>query len=140
MPQRCHRLEIPVEITWLCSLRGSDNDVCLHRQVVSAISHVVRMSVYGYRGRRFEPRQHQYVVSLSKTLYPHCFSRLSCEMSTRWGQRRELCFSEEVTLKNHAFFTRLMDNGRKDYYVCYLYIYIVFTVLCILYYAVICIV
>ena len=32
---------------------------------------------FGYRGRRFEPRQ-QYVVSLSKTLYPHCLSRLSC--------------------------------------------------------------
>ena len=36
-------------------------------------------------------RQHQYVVSLSKTLYLHCFSRLSCEMSTRWGQPREGC-------------------------------------------------
>ena len=41
-------------------------------------------------GRLFEPRQ-QYVVSLSKILYPHCFSRLSCEMSTRWGQPREGC-------------------------------------------------
>ena len=38
----------------------------------------------------FEPRQ-QYVVSLSKKLYPHCFSRLSCEMSTRWGQPRVGC-------------------------------------------------
>ena len=28
---------------------------------------------------------HQYVFSLSKRLYSHCFSRLSCEMSTRWG-------------------------------------------------------
>ena len=35
--------------------------------------------------------QHQYVFSLSKRLYPHCFSRLSCEMSTRWGQPREGC-------------------------------------------------
>ena len=35
--------------------------------------------------------QHQYVFSLSKILYPHCFSRLSCEMSTRWGQPREGC-------------------------------------------------
>ena len=33
----------------------------------------------------------QYVASLSKTLYPHCFSRLSCEMSTRLGQPREGC-------------------------------------------------
>ena len=48
---------------------------------------VVRMSIWD-RGRRFEP-QHQYVFSLSKRLYPHCFSRLSCEMSTRWGQPRE---------------------------------------------------
>ena len=34
---------------------------------------LVRMSVSGYRAWRFEPR-HQYVVSLSKTLYPHCFN------------------------------------------------------------------
>ena len=52
------------------------------------IGRLVRMSVSGYRGRRFEPR-HLYVVSLSKTLFPHCFSRLSCEMSTRWGQPRD---------------------------------------------------
>ena len=26
--------------------------------------------------------KHQYVFSLRKRLYPHCFSRLSCEMST----------------------------------------------------------
>ena len=45
---------------------------------------------FGYRGRRFEHRQ-QYVVSLSKKLYPHCFSQLSCEMSTRWGQPLEGC-------------------------------------------------
>ena len=31
-----------------------------------------------------------YVVSFSKTLYSHCFSRLCCEMS-RWGQPREGC-------------------------------------------------
>ena len=52
------------------------------------IGHLVRMSVSGYRGWRFEPR-HQYAVSLNKTLYPHCFSRLSCEMSTRWRQPRD---------------------------------------------------
>ena len=49
---------------------------------------VVRMSILDTKGRRFEP-QHQYVFSLSKRLYPHCFSQLSCEMSTRWGQPRE---------------------------------------------------
>ena len=54
------------------------------------IGRLVIMSVSGYRGRLFEPR-HQYVVSLSKTLYQHCFSRLSCEMTTRWGQPREVC-------------------------------------------------
>ena len=51
---------------------------------------LVRMSASGYRGRWLEPRN-QHVVSLSKTLYPHCFSRLSCEMSTRWGQSCEGC-------------------------------------------------
>ena len=42
------------------------------------IGHVVRITVSGYRGRRFETRQHEYVVSLSKALYLRCFSRLSC--------------------------------------------------------------
>ena len=51
---------------------------------------VVRMSIWDTKGWRFEP-QHQYVLSLSKRFYPHCFSRLSCEMSTRWGQPREGC-------------------------------------------------
>ena len=55
------------------------------------IGHVVRMSASGYRGRRFEPLQRHYVVSLCKTLYPHCFSRLSCEMTTRWGHIRKGC-------------------------------------------------
>ena len=62
-------------------------------QIVGTLEHIgslARMSVSEYRGRRYEPRQ-QNVVSLSKTLYPHCFSRLSCEMSTRWGQPREGC-------------------------------------------------
>ena len=71
------------------------------------IGHVARMSVSGYRGRLFEPRQHRYVMSLSKTLYPHRISRLSCEMSTRWIHPREGCSvlssSEEISLGNHAF-------------------------------------
>ena len=49
---------------------------------------VVRMSIWDTKGRRFEP-QRQYIFSLSKRLYPHCFSRLSCEISTRWGQPRD---------------------------------------------------
>ena len=54
------------------------------------IGHVARMSVSGYRGLRFEP-WHQYVVSLSKTVYPYCFSRFICEMSSWWGQPHEGC-------------------------------------------------
>ena len=34
------------------------------------IGHVGKMSVSGYRDRRFIPWQHHYVVSLSKTLHP----------------------------------------------------------------------
>ena len=60
------------------------------RPLLKHIGRVVRMSVSGYRGWRFEHR-HQYVVSFCKALYPHCFSRLSCEMSTRWGQLIEGC-------------------------------------------------
>ena len=59
------------------------------------------------KGWRFEP-QHQYVFSLSKRLYPHWFSRLSCEMSTRWGQPREGCsvlwaLRRNSTKKSHIF-------------------------------------
>ena len=64
------------------------------------------VSVSGYRGRRFEPRN-QYVVSLSKTLYPHCFSRFSCKISTRWGNlvMSVQCYElfGGIALKNHAF-------------------------------------
>ena len=49
------------------------------------VGHVGRMSVSGYRYRRFEPKQRQYVVSLSKTHCPHCFSRHSCEISIGWN-------------------------------------------------------
>ena len=41
---------------------------------IKHIGHVDKMSVSGYISRRFKPRLHQYVVSLSKTLYLHCFS------------------------------------------------------------------
>ena len=51
---------------------------------------VVRTSVSGYSGRLLKSR-HLYVVSLSKTLYLHCFSRLSYEMSTRWRRPRDGC-------------------------------------------------
>ena len=65
----------------------TDNNVL---KCIEHIGLVVRMSIFDTKGWRFEP-QHQYVFSLSKRLYPHCFSRLSCEMSTRWGQPREGC-------------------------------------------------
>ena len=68
-------------------------NILLTHFLSSSIEHiglVVRMSILDTKGRRFEP-QHQYVFSLNKRLYPHCFSRLSCEMSTRWGQPREGC-------------------------------------------------
>ena len=70
------------------------------------IGRLARMSVSGYRGRRFEPRQ-QHVVSLSKILHLHCFSRLSCEMSTRWDNLvKDVQCNEPyggIALKNYAF-------------------------------------
>ena len=56
-----------------------------------------------------QTRQHQYVVSLNKTLYLHCFSRLSCQMSTRLGHPRQgwlfsaMSFSEEIALRHQRF-------------------------------------
>ena len=49
-------------------------------------------------------------LSLGKALNPHCFSRLSCKMSTVREHPREVClfsamsFSEEIPLKINAFF------------------------------------
>ena len=73
--------------------------------MVINIGHVDKISVSGYRGQRFKPQVHQYVVSLSKILNLHCFSRISCEMSTRRDHPLEGClFSdmhspEEISLK-----------------------------------------
>ena len=61
--------------------------------LLSSVEHiglVVRMSILDTKGCQLEP-QHQIFFSFSKRLYPHCFSRLSCEMSTRWGKPREGC-------------------------------------------------
>ena len=58
------------------------------------IGQVDRMPVSGYRGRRFEPRQHQYVVSMSKTLHQHFIS---------WHFDSALRPSAEIALKYHAF-------------------------------------
>ena len=74
------------------------------------IGHVYKMPVYGYNRQRFQPLLHQYGVSLSKTFNPHCFSRLSLEVSTRWERPHEWCLlsamsvPEEIALKNNAFF------------------------------------
>ena len=47
------------------------------------IGHRGKKSVSGYKDRRFKLRLHQYVVSMSKTLYSHRLSRLSSQISTR---------------------------------------------------------
>ena len=47
-------------------------------------------------------------IYIKVTLYPHCFSLLSCEMSTSFGQPRKVdqCYElfGGIALKNHAFF------------------------------------
>ena len=72
--------------------RDTDTSLLINRLNLDSlnIGLVVRMSILDTKGRQFEP-QHQYVFSLGKRLYPHCFSRLNCEMSTRWGQPHEGC-------------------------------------------------
>ena len=79
----------------LSSFRGDQHEFCLVIvdilwTFMEHIGLVVRMSVSGYRRRLFKSR-HRYVVSLSRTFYLHCFSRLICEMSTRWRDPREGC-------------------------------------------------
>ena len=65
------------------------------------------ISISGCSDRRSELRQHQYVVSLNKALYPHCYSRLSCEMSTMRDHLRlfnAINLSLEIELKNQRIF------------------------------------
>ena len=75
--------------------------------IVEHIGHVGKMSVSGYGDGRFNPLLHQYIVSLSETLNPQYFCRLSCEMSTRQEHPREGCLvsamssSEEVVIINN---------------------------------------
>ena len=74
-----------------------------HIELLEDIGHVGKISVSGYSDQRFKSRLHQYVVSLSKTLNPHC---LSCEMSTKWEHPREgclfsvICFQGKIVVKN----------------------------------------
>ena len=83
---------------------------CYYYCLLEHIGHVGEMSVCGYRDRHLKARLHQYVVFLSKRLNPHCFSRLSCEMSTRREHSREGClfsamsFPEEIALTNQCIF------------------------------------
>ena len=65
--------------------------VCKH------VGHVGKMSVSGHRDRRFKRRLFQYVVSMSRARNPHCFSRLSCEVSTSWGHPGERCLFSDVS-------------------------------------------
>ena len=74
------------------------------------IGHVGKVSVSGYSDQRYKPRLHQYVVSLSKTLNPYCFSRLSCEMRAEQEHLCEEClfsaiiFPEDIALKIQYIF------------------------------------
>ena len=62
---------------------------------------VVWMTVSSYRGWLFKSR-HQFVVSFSETLYLHCFSWLSCKISTRWEQPRVGCLVLWVCRRNNT--------------------------------------
>ena len=81
-------------------------DICIYDIVHSAsVGHMGKASVSGCRDWRFKP-DFISMLSLCKTLNPHCFSRLSCEMSTIGEHPHEGClfsamnFSEEIALTN----------------------------------------
>ena len=61
------------------------------------IGHVCKASISGFNDRRFKPWQHLYVVSLRKTHNQHCFSRISCKMSTRRKFHRKECLFSAVS-------------------------------------------
>ena len=65
--------------------------------LMEPIGLVVEMSVSGYRDLTVQTPAHQYIVCLSKTLSPHCVSRLSCEMSTMWKHPCEGCLCSAVS-------------------------------------------
>ena len=50
-----------------------------YKSKLEHIGLVVRMSILDTKGRWLKP-QHQYVFSVSKRHYLHCFCRLSCEI------------------------------------------------------------
>ena len=123
---RATGLEDEIElVVWELRFRRSCVEVCGKHRVMTVVvfeddvlrlicgyvGRFARMSVSEYRGRRFEP-WYLYVVSLSKRLYPHCFSRVSCEMSTRWDNLVKDVQCNElfggIALKNHAFFFSML--------------------------------
>ena len=59
-------------------------------QLLEHIDHVARMSVFWIQRLTVQTLA-SVCVSLSKSLYLHCFSRISCELSTRWGHPFERC-------------------------------------------------
>ena len=78
------------------------------------------MSVSGYTDRRLKTWLHQYVVSLSRTLHPHCFSRLSCEMSIIWEHPGIGClfsamsFSREMAHKSGHLSKNQYEHMKPD--------------------------
>ena len=75
-----------IQILIFCSVFTDFLFSCFCVNYSEHIGFVDRLPVSGYRGQRFVSQQHQFVVFLSKTFYQHGFSRLCCEMSTRWGR------------------------------------------------------
>ena len=59
------------------------------------------------------PQLYKFVVSLSTTFHPHCFSRHRLQMSTRWGHPHDfyllsaMSFPEEIALINHRIFLKV---------------------------------
>ena len=79
----------------------------VHISILEHIDYVVKMSVSGYSKRRFKHRLHHFTVSYSMIFNPHCFIRLSCEISTGREHPSGGClfsamsFREEISLRRH---------------------------------------
>ena len=91
------------------------------------IGHVVKMSVSVHRDRRFESRLHHNVAAMSMAFTPHCFSRLSGEMSAKRVHSREECllsavsFPEEIALKKSTYFLNsILDLCCNTLIICHL--------------------
>ena len=83
-----------IVLAYLMLFAALTNSVCLNNASFFFLLKYFLCQGYELSGEIALKNNHYYyqnVFSLSKRLYPHCFSRLSCEMSTRWGQPREGC-------------------------------------------------